>query len=245
MKWKKVSQTQKENFCEMTKLILAQIPPPFEAQECKDFTCTDPSHLQDLDSYYSNLVTALLYASSDLVQVSTNNLYRKPNVPGWNSTVRNVHCLARNAYISWKYKEKPQLGDLHQIMVDARKHFKYTLRHCRNNYEKNKAEGLTQALQTDRSKKSFRKKIKSSKTQQSLPTTVGGVTGPELIAGMWKKHFSQILNCSQCDKVHDVFVDQHIKCEANYEHSDDLLSNPNIIESLLYKLPLNSASIWS
>ena len=40
VKWQKVSQTQKENYCEMTKMILAQIPPPFETLECRDFTCT-------------------------------------------------------------------------------------------------------------------------------------------------------------------------------------------------------------
>ena len=121
--------------------------------------------------------------------------------------VTRILSLKRNAYISWKDQEKPQHGDLYQIMVETRKHFKYALRHCRNNHEKNKAEGLALALQTDRSKKSFWKKIKCSKTQQTLPTTVAGMTRPEPIAGIWRNHFSQILNCSQSDKVHDVFVD--------------------------------------
>ena len=61
------------------------------------------------------------------------------------------------------------------------------------------------------------------------------------IATMWKKPFSQILNSSQSDKEHDFFVDHYIGV-SEFERSDDLLSSPNIIESLLYKLPLNSAS---
>ena len=50
---------------------------------------------------------------------SVSKLHRMPNVPGWNSTVRNVHCLVRNDHISWKDKEKP-----HDIVVTTMRKIK-------------------------------------------------------------------------------------------------------------------------
>ena len=79
-----------------------------------------------------------------------------------------------------------------------------------------KANGLTAALQADKTKKSFWQKVHNKNRSPSLPTLVGGENGGSEIVKMWKDYFKGILNSESSDNESAESVDHSIDCKENY-----------------------------
>ena len=77
---------------------------------------------------YNSLINILLKCSKDICFESNNSKYARSE---WNSIVKEKHCIARSYYLTWIQNKKPLSGIFYDNMVNARKHFKYELRHSK------------------------------------------------------------------------------------------------------------------
>ena len=68
--------------------------------KCSDPNCQNPSHINDIETFYDDIYTVLTECSESLAKV--NSTWQRHNVPGWNAHVREVHAAARDAYLLWK-----------------------------------------------------------------------------------------------------------------------------------------------
>ena len=100
--------------------------------KCSDPNCQNPSHINDIDSFYDDIFTVLTECSESLANV--NNTRQMHTVPGRNVHVREVHATARDAYLLWKIGGRPRQGVvLYDLMRNYRLIFKQALRMCKNN----------------------------------------------------------------------------------------------------------------
>ena len=74
----------------------------------------------------------------------------------------------------------------------------------------------------------------------SFTAAVGGASGSQKIAEMWKNHFSNLLNSVQNDEYKE-FVYNNITCKNIYMNSSQYMGDVSTIQSLMCKLPFNSA----
>jgi len=145
-----------------------------------------------LKQFYTNIAVALKRTASE---VFTNSPQQKHNVSGWNKDLREKNKDPRQAYLYWIDNHKPKSGPVFDIMKESKKEFKYASRACRKSQGKYKAEAMAKAL-WNRSPKKFWQSVRKSK-KSWLPSTVGGETGNEAVAVMWRKHFAALLNSSK------------------------------------------------
>ena len=166
------------------------------------------------------------------------------SIPGWNSAVKAHHANARKAYLEWRNFGKPSNGQLFDKMIRYRKILKSELRKCKHNAEMHKANAVADALHSDPSKKRFWDKLKSynAKGRSMLPTTVGGASGGQQTADMWREHYAHLLNSCKGDSNVKLFVESKINQVCNFTDMKDFYCDVAMLRPLLHKLPLRSAT---
>ena len=131
-----------------------------------------------------------------------------------------VHIRARTFYLSWVKKGRPKNGDILTRIKSTRKQFKSKLRQCKRLKDQKSADALAKVFHSDTSSKAFWQNIKKLMKSCPLPATVGGASGSEKIAEMWKNHFSNLLNSVENDEYKE-FVYNNITCKNSYMNSSN------------------------
>ena len=116
-------------------------------------------------------------------------------------------------------------------MKSTRKQFKYELRRCKRLKDQKSADALAKAFHSDTSSMAFWQNIKKLKKSCPLQAAVGGASGSQKIAEMWKNHFSNLLNSVKNDE-YKKFVYNNITCKNSYMNSSQYLCDVSIIQSL-------------
>jgi len=106
---------------------------PTEVRHCQNFNCTDEKHLEEIESLYAELTSALLAAASSAIKTTGKKNESKFDIPGWNLVVKSKHQIAKAAFRLWVNCNRPKTGDIYRTMTKTKKDFKYSLRQCRNN----------------------------------------------------------------------------------------------------------------
>ena len=79
--WDKVSDEQKFEYFNLTRILMSSILPPLEAIHCKNTNCTNNSHVATTEHYYDQIVDSLLKASTSLSQNKPSNVRKNPVIP--------------------------------------------------------------------------------------------------------------------------------------------------------------------
>jgi hypothetical protein len=128
-----------------------------------------------------------------------------PQLPGWNDCVKEVHTLAREAFLLWRSHNSPRHGPMYNNMRSTRAQFKLALRQCKRDRTRRAADSLAKHL-LSKDSKSFWKEVKQAQGCTSEHASyVGGASGMDNICDMWHEHFSGLLNSSK---------DTHMKQEV-------------------------------
>ena len=205
MKWSKVSQTNKANYYEATKHNLNNIFLPFEMIKCNDAHCCDQKHLELINKFYSDIVYGLLQPLKDVLRSSCHHISFHP-ITSWNDSVKLAYIRARTSYLSWVKKGRPKNGEIRTRVKSTQKQFKYELRRCKRLKYQKSADALAKAFHSDTSSKDFWQNIKKLKKSCSLPPAVGGASGSQKLAEMWKNHFSNLFNSVEKDEYKELLV---------------------------------------
>jgi len=187
--------------------LLQYVTIPYDAMY--DTTC-DKVHLIDIDKFYTDICASLSKAIKDVIPCR-NRPVSDFNVPGWNTYVAEQHDAAREAYMAWMDMGKPRSGHYADNMRRTRATFKLALRYCRNHIEELKADACAENVFKKDSRKFWNSVYKISNNKATCHAiSVGGATGPQNVATMWKDHFEKLYNSNVGNKYRSVF-DEKIK----------------------------------
>ena len=158
---------------------------------CCDPNCKDAYHISDIDCLYNELIYVFDKSSECLINRNCRNL---PFIPGWNEFVKDSHEAARVAFHMWCRAGRPRIGPMYETIKRCRSVFKNTLKFCRKNEQKIKADRLAKNL-FENDHISFWKEVKKQQNcKVAMPSCIEGVRGTANIANMWQQHFDTIFN---------------------------------------------------
>ena len=139
---------------------------------------------------YNSLINILLKCSKDICFESNNSKYARSE---WNSIVKEKHCIARSYYLTWIQNKKPLAGICYDNMVNARKHFKYELRHSKLLCKQIEADNIALNIISDRN--NFWKLISNNlKKKSSIPNNIENAHGIADVTKFWFDNFNDIFN---------------------------------------------------
>ena len=170
-----------------------------------------------------------------------SNITEKHNFPR-HGYKRNKYRLLHHGTIVNKrcWFDSYRNSEILTKMKSTRKQFKYKLRWCKRLKDQKSADALAKVYHSDTCFKVFWQNIKKLKKSSPLPAAVGGASGSQKIAEMWKNHFSNLLNYVGNNEYKE-FVYKNITCKNSYMNSSQYMCDVNTIQSLMCKLPFNSA----
>jgi len=119
---------------------------------------------------HAQLTSALLAASSSAFEITGKKKASKFNIPSWKSVVKSKHQIAKAPFWVWVNCNRPKTGGVYRNMIETKKDFIHSLRHCRKDVDIHKANSLAAALQADKTSKTFRQKVNNKSRSPSLPT---------------------------------------------------------------------------
>ena len=206
--------------------------------KCTNPNCSCPSHANDIDELYDNIIKVLSECSEKLKSDKHNS--KTYSIPGWNDSVKDLHEAARDAYLLWKHSGKPRQGVVYDVMKQARAKFKYALRVCKSN--KNSiisdkiAESMCVCVQRMTGLSGEIKNYSNSKLK--LPNAVGDAQRSDNISVMWQEHYSHNFNMvseSNCKSLHADL------CKEDSLFDNDMIVTASEIEEIIKDLACNKS----
>ena len=128
--------------------------------------------------------------------------YNECIVPGWNDFIADKHGEAREAYLNWLAAGKPRPH--FDNMMCSRARFKLAFRYCKQHQEMVQANAFSEQLSGKNYNKCWNdiKKHNNGRSTKYV-SSVGGCTGDDVIAEMWKCHFQDLYNSVPVDQAKD------------------------------------------
>lgn len=170
--------------------------------------CRDQSNLLSIDRFYEDIFSSISKAVATVIP-SRKRPVSSFNVPGWNTYVQEKHVAAREAFLAWVEIGRPRCGYQFDVMRKTRAVFKLALRYCRNHIEELKADACADSLFDTDSRKFWSNVYKLSNNKASSHVvSVGGATGAQNVANMWKDHFQRLYSNGTNTKYRTLFDEQ-------------------------------------
>ena len=172
---------------------------------CLDPHCQEESHRQERDSYVLDLMSAMIESSHMTIPLSagkknTSNADRschvENSVPGWRENVEPFKQDALFWHSVWKSAGSPSTGVLRDIMARTRNKYHYSIRKVKKESDDIRANKLLEAATTSDIEllKEMKKIRGSSKSGQTVPDSVDGVSGHEEIVDKFKEVYQELYN---------------------------------------------------
>ncbi len=235
-KWERLSDDTICKYQRLVPTLLSEIVMPTETLSCSDAQCDNPVHREGIASLYDNIIATLNKAID--ICIPKGSVMTNCMVPGWNDYVKHKHSQARDAYLMWRNCSKPRHGYEFEQMQATRAQFKYALRQCVANEEQIKSDNLASAL-GNKDMCSFWKDVKHiSKNRCSVVNTVGGCTGEENVADMWRIHFNSLLNSVTQTSQKSVVM----AAIRNVTFSADMNINAQSLNNIIQQLDVGKAA---
>ena len=199
IKWSQLSEAERDNYKLSTEKKLSRIRLDLSVLMCEDTTCSNPSHLAWIESFYNETVAALLDAGLEFAESTSG---KTPVIPGWNEMCAEIHTQARNSFLQWRSAGSPKSGPVYDNMRISKAHFKLNLRNCKADKDRAVADSLANNL-LDKDSRTFWKEIQqiAGNKNSCSAQTIDGITGSQEICNMCKGHFTSLLNsCREFSK---------------------------------------------
>ncbi|XDV38077.1 hypothetical protein PO909_007559 [Leuciscus waleckii] len=159
---------------------------------CGNINCDNPNHREDVCKMYDLVVAGLKDSSTPFCKRS----FKQQNArSGWNEHVRKHHQQAKVAFINWVAAGKPRTGPVLEHKKQMDKQFKCAVRYLKRTERILRADSLVRKL-LQNNVQDFWKEIQvMNAAKVPLPFSVEGVTGPDNVVELWRKHYSDLFNC--------------------------------------------------
>ncbi len=225
--WARMSEKDLWHYKSLTDKGLSNVDIP-SAILCDDINCKDQNHSKGLCIMYEKIVNCLISSGKRFC----NNRCKQHNVrPGWNEYVAERHAEAKDAFKTWVLSGRARHGPDVERKKQANARFKYAVRFIKRNEQAMRANAMAKKLQQNNAN-DFWKEVKViNNSKMPLPSSIAGVTGPENIAELWSKHYSNIFNCVKSEKSH----------AGNVLFNNGVIIRPDDVYYAIEKLSMNKA----
>ena len=227
--WKKINLAQISEYANITDKLLNEVKVPNHAVVCRDANCKDPSHVQDIEKLYNDIVECLKDAGLSISPPP--NIKCKYKVrPGWNDYVSEFYDYARECLNIWRDAGKPRHGNIFNLMSRSRARFKYALRAMKRKEDQIRGDKFAEVF-LNSSPEHFWKEIKKINcAKSSLPTSLEGVSGNEEIVKLWKKHYLDLFNCIKDSSSKTLMCNDINFCESMIVTYEEILKSINKLQ---------------
>ena len=143
--WNCASSEQKKKY-NISSELLKDVSFPATAMQCRNATCDDHSHLNEIILFYSEIISALTKAFKGSIKLSSEypSIFSGFRVE---QKIKSLHSAARYAFLTWVHNGRSKHGVYFEKMKVTCKKFELSLRHCRRLKEQHKSNALATALQ--------------------------------------------------------------------------------------------------
>ena len=193
IKWNKLSNANREDYARDLSCLLSNYTNATDIFLCTKNNCNDAKHKFKLDALYDYLCFSLKNASAPFK--NTGNVKAFKPVIGWNFHCKELHAIARNAFLAWKNNNKIRSGELFERMKETRSNFKRALDYCKQNETTIKKNKLLESFRQGPNKINFWKKVKKLNSNKSkIPTSMDNKTTPIEIVNVFSNKYKSILD---------------------------------------------------
>lgn len=202
LKWDRLNKEDIDNYLHESENCLKNVNIPLGTICCKNANCQNDDHTEDLNVFYNSITESLLNSSCQ----AFSNVLGKKNFkcrPGWTDFVQDLHKCAREFFVMWCDAGKPKQGQIFKLMLTTKARFKYSLRFIKQHENRLQSESLANSMSNENPEIFWKEVKKMNRVKTPLPNNINGVSGKNEITEVWRKHFSDLLNCIQ-DNVDDV-----------------------------------------
>ena len=180
---------------------------PVVALNCKNIDCTDLSHVVEVNTFYENVISAIVSADTEaFAKVRDGRRGKAYNRPGWFDYVDELHKSARECFLLWRDTGKPRQGQVFNMMQQSRARFKYAIRAVKQRENALRRESLAKKM-TNNSNCAFWKEIKKmNNVNTPLPNCIAGRVrtcsrNPRMFSNLtclfeYPRMFSNLTQCS-------------------------------------------------
>jgi hypothetical protein len=119
--WKNITDEGIAQYNIATDRLLSEIDIPYASFLYEDCNCSNVWHLQDISTFYNNIIRVLQTAVEDCVPNIKS--HRNQQIPGWNKHVKDSDSLARDAFHLWVMIGKPRQGVIDNHIKFSRSRF--------------------------------------------------------------------------------------------------------------------------
>ena len=89
--WSRLSKSDIDSYTLLTDDILSKVHIPVVAISCKNIDCTDPYHVIEVNTFYENVISAIVSANTEaFAKVRDGRRSKAYNRPGWSDCVDEV-----------------------------------------------------------------------------------------------------------------------------------------------------------
>ena len=164
--WKRASDKDKVNYCNVLEQKLTDIKIPPSIYECRNVHCTDQSHnyKDEADILMEQVLYTVQEVAEECLPCPKKGTEKVKVMPGWNETVKPLRDVAFFWHQVWQSAGRPLNSGLHQMMKKTRNIYHMQAKKCqraRENIKKNKL--LNACLTGDRDKSNEKDQETSSK----------------------------------------------------------------------------------
>ena len=185
--WQKLSEEDKDLFQKKMTERLNQIYIPFHLLIHGDKSCSNHDHRAAIETYYNQVVEAVLYADGFLPR-STPAIYK----PYWSSTLSELKQKSITCCNVWKLNGSPRSGPLFMCKQDCTYTYKRAIRAAKSQFDKKRADDLHDYL-TTRDYDSFWSVWRNKyREPDSLVPRINGETTEHGIAHAFCEHFQKV-----------------------------------------------------
>ena len=209
--WYKATTEDINEYTEVLDEHLGNLMYP-ESLFCTDVHCTDQQHRQDRDGHVLDVLTSLVESSFCAVPLSKTSRPRDSSsrIPGWKDHVEPFRQDSLFWHSVWLSADKPNTGQLFQLMCWSRNKYHYAIRKLKKHSDKVMAENLMEAAkesEVDLLKEM--KRVKCGKLKgQSMPDEIDGVSEPDEILVKFREVYEDLYNSADSSDAMNVIKEK-------------------------------------
>lgn len=190
--WNRIGECDKANIRNyVDKKIIENKCLEHDVLLCCNANCMSPCHKVELNELLAKIKVILLQSTKEFCFA---NERRFKVIPGWNDHVRQLHSLARKAFLYWRDNGRHLYGSVYDNMKSSRSNFRLAFKKCKFNENDIRNGKLVDKL-NDKNYKEFWSEVhKTNKHNLAYPTVIDGKCSNSDISCMFSEKYKGIFN---------------------------------------------------
>ena len=231
--WHRVKDTDIDQYMHMQNIILDQVITP-AVFDCKDLSCSNKEHTEQIDIICNTLVQCCLEADKCFPRVKI----KKSNKPYWREEVQPYKTNSIWWHNLWKQCGEPRQGIVYDSKTDAKRQYMYAVRRYNRKEDQLRKEKMAEAICENRNR-DFYREMKKLKPGISTAPSIDGQIDSINIADKFADKYEELYNSVPPDQQHMDEISNQIQRQCLTCSEDDSTVKPSDIDKAIQHLKAN------